>query len=127
MFMIPDNELRAGCLIQDPKGDGYITLDAVNCDGSQLMVGGEGVNIEDLQGIAITEDLLEKCGFELIHGLSDPHYDLYKNGDFALNRAYKLAFKCSDQTCTIGEPLQYLHQLQNLYYDLCKEELKVAL
>ena len=68
--MIPDNELRAGCLIQDPKGDGYIALDAVNCDGSQLMVGGEGVNIEDLQGIAITEDLLEKCGFELIHGLA---------------------------------------------------------
>ncbi len=124
--MIPQNELRPGCAIQNPFGDGELVLRNVAFRDGKIYIDEAATTGEALQGIPLDADVLDSCGFDLVYGLSDPHYDLYKNGDVALNREYRLAFKCSDQTCTIGEPLQYLHQLQNLYFDLCGKELRMV-
>ena len=121
--MIPHNELRNGCTIKDPHGEGVLTLKEFTCTGDKVVINNKELPTEKLEGIPIDDDILEKCGFDLEYGLADPDYDLYKKGEVALNRDYKLAFKCSDQMCTLGIPLQYLHQLQNLYLDLCREEL----
>ena len=76
------------------------------------------VNIEDISPIPLTEDWLLKFGFE-----SNPYQDRYENG--------KIHIEC-DKTKEItqlwidGMPhIQFIHQLQNLYFALTGEELKI--
>ena len=89
-----------------------------------------GVWIDEVEKIEITEDVLLKCGFELIY---DGYYikELYLiqdiRFDFLIN---KQNFELSGLTYkgdTYYHNVRYLHELQNLYYAITKQELEVNL
>lgn len=80
--------------------------------------------IEDwYSGIPLTHEILEKCGF--IKWASNFH----KPGcDFHLDEEFYAIFGVDGEEMpykTVG--LKYLHQLQNLYFDLTEEELQCTL
>jgi hypothetical protein len=74
-------------------------------------------HLDDLV-IPITGAILLSFGFEYIVDaiLSECHY---VKGKFILNDEYVL--------CDIDIEVKYVHQLQNLYYVLCGEELEIKL
>lgn len=75
-------------------------------------------DVEYLQPIPLTPEILEKCGFERINHISEGI--LYKNNwlrcnEFISGWAWRGGY--------ISNKPKYLHQLQNLYYCICGEEL----
>lgn len=78
---------------------------------------------EMLQPIPLTSEILEACGFDNWVGetlsieVGDDLYINWTNGAFEIGRS---------GNCQGGEERKmYLHQLQNLYFDLTGEELNV--
>lgn len=89
----------------------------------------------ELDPIPLTEEILLKCGF------SDKDYKQgyigidYKSGamtfDFVLNKPGVMGNWNKCYTFSLPDyrfvNIDYLHQLQNLYFDLTREELEVKL
>ena len=79
-------------------------------------------HLDKLIPIPITEKILLKCGFEKFKWITETN-----------------VFKHGDLNCTLDEnglqvfgaafnnlkPVKYLHELQNLYYDLMENELEI--
>lgn len=100
---------------------------------------------EDLRPIVLTPELLERCGFDgnpnTMKGASLEIKDhervfksisIYYNNDTAENQYYlfmregaKDEPRTNDGVVLLMRNLQYLHQLQNLYYALTTIELDV--
>jgi hypothetical protein len=83
--------------------------------------------IDMIKPIPLTPEILEKCGIEL----KDGNYkidlsigDLYFNENDGISFAVTVGYEYSE---TQMEHIKYLHQLQNLYFSLEGEELKVTL
>lgn len=84
-----------------------------------------------LSPIPITEDILLKCGFE-----AESKYD-----DFKLNgvniqscsmrcktlERFSFYLNLGDENDELNNKIDYLHELQNLYYSLTKKELEIKL
>jgi hypothetical protein len=79
-----------------------------------------GINYADLQPIPLTPELLLDIGFEEKHGD-------YQFGDFKIYSGHhEFWFWYKTITNTTKEvELKFLHQLQNLYFNLKGEELKI--
>lgn len=75
----------------------------------------------DLEPIPLTEEILLKCGFEEDANLFHNNIALYKNGVGGFN--YNANYFEHDNLISVD----YLHQLQNLYFALTGEELKIEL
>lgn len=137
--MIKANELRIG---------NYILI---NSKISKIFnVSDEGVNmvidtlghfpinefekLSDCTAIPLTPEILEKCGFkrDTVYfyrysiGSFNIHKTLkdFKKADTKENRCFRLALDLGEFLKT---EIQYLHQLQNLYFALTGEELNVKL
>lgn len=67
--------------------------------------------------IPITEDILLKCGFVRINS------GWFRLGNLAIN----ISFDTEWGGNWMGIRLKYLHELQNLYWCLCKKELDISL
>lgn len=102
--------------------------------------------IEFIKPIPLTEDILLKCGFE--KGINDDYdiiYDFDESGVYYCDQitiTYN-TFDCciyilqqfSDEndevhcnnSAKIARDIKYLHDLQNLFYDLTKTELNIQL
>lgn len=91
---------------------------------------------EDLTGIPLTPELLEKAGFMKMK--SDKHTSYtgvaqlnYGNPVLWLNEHSKLSTNGGNDYLFMGDgfriPCKYLHQLQNLYYCLTSSELKIEI
>lgn len=80
---------------------------------------------ELINGIPLTEDWLIKAGFEPCE--DDPDVLYYKKGYFAVNSFMdhsKVWLRYSGRhNGDIQTEVKYVHQLQNLYWCLCGEEL----
>ena len=80
--------------------------------------------INFIHPIPLTEDILLKCGFVVVANYH-PEGKTYQFDDFTIMEHYKyLSYR--------GEGLgnkyvQYLHQLQNIYYSIIGEELNIEL
>lgn len=74
-------------------------------------------NIKELVPIPLTEEILLKAGFE------------FRNGVFAKDglRLMNIANKYFRANFPIKVDVQYLHQLQNLFFALMGEEIKIEL
>jgi len=119
--MIKANELRLGNWVFDPEGE-MSTVNAIGKTNYSLDNFYHG-HIDDIKPIPLTEDILLKCGFEF-DGLSyikeyGEEYFFYVSYDGE-------SFVISADDSDIGKPFYYLHQLQNLYWCLCGEELLVG-
>lgn len=133
-------ELRIGNYIKDKEGN-TIMVEAV-------LMGGVGATInsgvhssdieplypaEDLEPIELTPELLEKCGFKIKSmPLFDYHVKYFTQTDtkgcvqkskFSLGRGGTEVFINDTWLCGID----YLHQLQNLFYAITNEELTITL
>lgn len=101
----------------------YCVKNNIGCNGSYLYGA-----VEDLQPISLTEELLLKCGFnvecyefqikeQLLLAIED-FWILYNTRtNFYVVIFFNKAFK----------QIEYLHQLQNIYFDLTGKELEVKL
>lgn len=76
---------------------------------------------KDLNGIPLTEELLKKIGFSQMCEL------FYLKGIelTSTENGYIPSFNCCEYY--IGEPIFYVHELQNLYRCLTRKELKIEL
>jgi len=92
-----------------------------------------GKNIDDVvksRGIRLVPEILEKCGFRLEFNRASrffgPHNSLVLEifPDGSTNLYLK---KEGSEPTKLPNNVIYLHQLQNLFYALCGEELEVEL
>lgn len=100
--------------------DGNFQAIDVMCDSVNTMKH-EGLLYEDISGIALTPEILEKCGFKREDLIEDyfhigDHFFCLKllKGKFLFTKFWHVEVK-------------HLHQLQNLYFCLCGEHLKIEL
>ena len=123
--MIQQNELRIGNWVQSPLGDfakvkqlghphifGYIYAFGENYFGQG-----------EFKGIPLTTEILEKAGFK-----RDSDYDgLYCFGGYNFYLTDGVVVCLVNLEYKIGQPVHYLHQLQNFIYALTGEELNIEL
>lgn len=115
-------ELRIGNWVHD--GYGYWKIvDEINTDRI------DGTDIENINPIPLTPEILEACGFKNTttnHGLLV--LDIPDNPiGFLQNIRHGHGFKIRVGIASCEVNIQYLHQLQNLYFALCGEEITVNL
>jgi len=142
---IKANELRLGNLIRFNNFIGDERNVTVNARFFASMAGGrpftevEGSNNAELNnyysGIVLTPEILEKCGFEYVTDWTVRDKRKHDCVTF-LDLGYMylasgmmgggVTLFQNDRRST-GTNIDYLHQLQNLYYCLCSEELEVKL
>lgn len=134
--MVDIRELRIGNFFKTPFSDNF-SVDEIykNEDGFYCVKNNIGCNVsylcgfvEDLQPIPLTEELLLKCGFnvecyefqikeQLLLTIED-FWILYNTRtNFYVVIFFNKAFK----------QIEYMHQLQNIYFDLTGKELEVKL
>lgn len=80
-------------------------------------------NVDNVHPVLLTEDVLLKCGFK--QGKMQ-HGDLcfYWNGQVV---AYGIFYDDLNEVLIDNSSIKYLHQLQNLYFALTGEELKISI
>lgn len=80
-----------------------------------------------IEGVLITDAILNLCGFEL----TDAHAGIWKAVGLMIERCVNeeegfLPLEIiNGEYAYFGNAIKYLHQLQNLYFDLNFEELKM--
>lgn len=133
--MIPANELRIGNYVTN--GSNYLTIEYF------MLNTGLDDNV-DYDPIPLTSEILEKCGFYILHhmGILQPTFGLDNDSELFFSFDDETPFcvyDCSkdnyDENIEIGSfytethlhHIKYLHQLQNLYFALTGEELKIEL
>jgi hypothetical protein len=79
-------------------------------------------SLEEFEPILLSHDILEKCGFENTD--ANDQYSSYRNEPltFRIMADNSIRVYIGDREFAC----QYLHQLQNLYFDLTGEELEVT-
>lgn len=127
--MIDVRELRIGNIFKTSDcdcfrvGEVYEKEDGLYCVENGIDFNGSSLygSVEDLQPIPLTEELLVKCGMNECDDACVVRYS-YRNGKFKMN-INNIENGC--QICSIE--VKYLHQLQNIYFDLTGKELEVNL
>lgn len=120
--MIKANELRLGNLVIDK---------VTNTIGPVVMIDPRDNDI--YEGIPLTPEILEKAGFEkhVSHSFVGGFSVHYQKDNFALefNNEKQLEFKVCQRgaNALVIANLEYLHQLQNLYFTLTGTELTIEL
>jgi hypothetical protein len=112
-----NNELRIGNWIQDGNEFEQITIDHLNCLNSGRC---------EYDPITLTEEWLLKFGFEKVLNqykkITDVSKDTFKNIPFII-LFLDNQFQYDDLRFRTN--LQYVHQLQNLYFALTGDELTI--
>jgi len=118
--MIKANELRIGNLVHNAL-NAVVKVEAI---GYNIINPGAEFSPEMkyLKGIPLTPEILEKAGFTYRYLSPKQHY--FENGMVSIN-TYKTkdSFYYESQLCDVS--IDYVHQLQNLYYALCGSELTI--
>lgn len=80
------------------------------------------IDVKDLAGVILTKEWLDKFGFEWIIYYQANHKVGFK---FDLNELYKGGYSLSTfkKEVILIEKLEFLHQLQNVYFSLTTKEL----
>ena len=110
--MINKRELRIGNLVK--VNDTIIEVTEIQLRGINPNWDSYKHSYDDLQPIALTEEILEKTNLR-----ADIKKDYYEYGNFFLERANNIWY-CEHIEVTS------LHQLQNIYFALSGEELDVS-
>lgn len=115
-----ENELRIGNLIQwISTGNIDVVIDIVTFDKRKANI--NNISISDCSGIEITEEWLLKFGF-VYRGIyyHFPNNDIFKLEQYKNKNSFWLRHGSESIDCT---RINYVHQLQNLYFALTGEEL----
>jgi hypothetical protein len=131
--MIQANELRIGNWLLTESGTPQQVAYIGETIGFHNNMGGTdkhqknpifSYDIEKIEPILLTPEILEKVGFEHSYDSVLPYQDAYENGYFILNAQFELTDK---DGLIISKQIKYVHQLQNLYFTLTETELKIEL
>ena len=129
--MIPVQDLCIGNWVYDGErtqfpmfiraiGEDYVYLDFEGNEGNLWES-----KPEDLMGIPLTDELLEKCGLHSVGGMWEhPDYSFEMDYDFEED-VYIPSYNWVEYH--IGHPIKFLHELQNLFWNITKQQLKVNL
>ncbi|MEO8710854.1 MAG: hypothetical protein ABI405_01960 [Parafilimonas sp.] len=90
----------------------------------QIYTKGKWFNFNELIPISITEDILLQSGFTHFDWL--PDYSVFECHHFKCTLDKNGVHLFCDNLKNL-KPLKYLHELQNLYFDLTGEELETKL
>jgi hypothetical protein len=112
--MIKANELRLNCWFNHDGKPVQIDIETM-----EVLAGAR--NFEDYDPIPLTPEILEKINFEK-WGQDDYRY--LKNGFGFVIRKMSSGYYIWDKG---GNEIKHLHQLQNLYFCFCGEELNIEL
>lgn len=89
---------------------------------------------ENIEGVPLTEEILLKCGFKKINHIHGYVFYTYKRKTSRNCYLYEMPIDIylDSHRVVVGnfntkKPIQYLHQLQNLFYAVNGEELNVEL
>lgn len=120
--MIKASELRVGNLVQIDANCQEV-IEITGTTGTIRVAGMKNVKTpyNQINGIPLTPEWLERFGFE-VYG-SEPYWKYADgiNGMFKNNRFRLFTF----QTHGDYVPVDYVHQLQNLYFALTGQELEL--
>lgn len=120
------NELRIGNKVKFSEDGTYFTVVDITKGG--LGVENEieltWIEIDQFECIPLTEDILVKAGFEFKPTGQEVYEQTWINGNGFEIWQHDKGF-CHDYFC--GGNVNYLHQLQNLYYTLTGQELTIEL
>jgi hypothetical protein len=123
--MIKRNELRIGNYVMDNVSGEWMIVDEIGENVGAIVINRDKYPLPEgwnMGYIPLTPEILERCGFEQ----NSPVYgDYYNNGDIFIFKE-KDGFMLFDEG-SIGNPFNYLHQLQNLFFALTGEELEINL
>jgi hypothetical protein len=108
------SELRVGNLIKGKSPEKKVYEEPVKIDEYYLTMFFN--KMMDVEPIPLTEEWLLKFGFET----NDVRYWQISAFRLHINRYGEWIFKVE----TFEQEIKYVHQLQNLYFDLVGEELK---
>lgn len=113
------NELRVGNYVMHPDNKSYFGVSGALIKELQISQHLQ----KDLKPIPLTEEWLEKFGFEKIKHIH--------NGIYYLHRLVKISIYPNGMIELRGSvgwnKMQYVHQLQNLYFALTGEELEIKI
>ena len=127
------NEFRIGNLIETPMGNKEIG-GVCETEAPYIRLKDEryiGYRLRDCNPIRLTENILLKCGF-VAKTKTD---DFYKDG-IAIASSYMTCrteersgfyLNLGNGNCPLNISINHVHELQNLYFALTGEELKVEL
>ena len=125
---ILSTELRIGNWVLSPNGE-YKQVKNIQEKSINLLIDGDGVcgayQLDGYNGISLTPEILEKCGFEMDASYQCPLWKNIKGFEFwdkYGTGAYSYRFMNA-----FDVELKYLHQLQTLYWCLCGKELIINL
>jgi hypothetical protein len=120
--MLTANELRIGNLVcYHGDEDLPCLLDATDIKN----IADKYMNNDEIHSpIPITEEILLKCGFELNYGGQLPDY--IQRGGFVLFWYEEKLSANFGYMADLSVEIQYLHELQNLYFALTGTELIVS-
>lgn len=118
------NELRIGNYATDNIQTGVITVFNNEACVLKHKSGIVKCKVSDLNPIELSESILKQFGFKLVFGGSGDA-NVYRFGEKCntmevINRGYGFKYNTFN-SCEIK--IQYVHQLQNLYFALTGEEL----
>lgn len=114
--MIQANELRIGNLTQQGEVKNFFE--------SGVHVGyGKTYNFNELEPITLTEEWLLKCGADFKKKSNHNECDI-QNICFEFNENLNLIYTAGEGV-KLSEPIEFVHQLQNLYFALTGEELQI--
>lgn len=83
-------------------------------------------NYDDIKPIRLTEEILLKCGFE--YETKDWLYLKYIKFNFNTDRSVNMSIVYVNiNNRDMGLEIEYLHELQNLYFALTQKELEINL
>jgi hypothetical protein len=117
------NELRKTNLIQDEKNNIFM-VDGIDCFNCKILTTSiyEWFNEGLFEPIPLTEEWLLRFGFE------DKGKKVFRIVNSGMNMSFSVAFTGIGYTpCQFSSKrIEYVHQLQNLYFALTGEELAIA-
>lgn len=126
--MIKKESLRIGNLVQTKRGRMIevvsIQMDGINTESGDIY---PKYSCEDIDGIPLSEDWLKKCGFVIGAGPADGFY-AGENG-IAIQQVgndWLLCERVRDGYQFI-RGINFVHELQNIYFAICGQELKIEL
>lgn len=120
-------ELRIGNYVRTYGQDvGHRTIVGITPEGVNLLEQDEKIDYNLIEPIPLTEEWLEKFGFE-DYGSDSWFKARYENENLCINILKSGEF-CVEGVGVKGESgmyIEYVHQLQNLYFALTAEELEI--